>query len=124
MVISMRCVLLASFVLLGACTAGAERAASLNALVGQPQTEVVRQLGVPTRTFSSGGHTFLAYEQEKSSTIYGGGPFFGGGFGYYGGGFGAVSAFPAEIVQRRCETTFEVVADRVQTWSLRGNACG
>jgi len=60
---------------------------------------------------------------SASSCGGGGGPFFASGFGYYGGGFG-YSAFPAEIVQRRCETTLEIVSDRVRSWSLRGNACG
>ena len=121
----MRLAVLSCVLLLGACTAGVDRAAYLNGLVGQPQTEIVRQLGVPTRTFTAGNHTFLAYEQQKSSTIYGGGPFFAGGFGStYGGGFGAFSSFPAEVVPRSCETTFEIVDDRVLTWAVRGNACG
>ena len=121
----MRYVLLATALLLGACSTGADRAAYLNTLVGQPQTELVRQLGVPTRSFIGDGRTFLAYDEERSSTVYSGGPFFFGGFGgFHGGGFGYAAGLPTEVVPRHCETTFEIVNDRVATWSLRGNACG
>lgn len=98
----------------------------LNALVGQPETTVVRQLGVPTRTFETAGRRFLAYEEQRSSTIYNDGPFFAGGFGgFYNGGFGGVyGGLPTQVVRRVCETTFEIANDRVVTWTLRGNACG
>ena len=62
----------------GACTGGFDRQAYLNQLVGQPETELVRQLGVPTRTFETAGHKFLAYDEDRPSEIYGG---FAGGFG-------------------------------------------
>ena len=107
-----------------ACSTGVDRRAYLNTLVGAPEAEVVRQLGVPSRSFSSGGHTYLAYTEARD-TYYGGGPFLFGGFGggYYGPGFG-YTAFAPTVVQRVCETTFDVVDGRVVTWSLRGNACG
>ena len=91
-------------------------------LVGQPETELVRQLGVPSRTYDAGGRRFIAYS-ERRTDIYGGGPFFGG-FGYFGAGYGLYGAFPAQVVERGCETTFEVGEGRVVSWALRGNACG
>ncbi len=111
--------------LLAGCAPAFNRPAFLATLVGQPEAEVVRRLGVPSRTYEAGGRKFLAYAERRSEVITGG-PFFGGfggGFGYYGPGFGLYSAFPSEVIERGCETTFEISDGRVLTWSLRGNAC-
>lgn len=128
----MKRALLLSTLLMAACTTGPDRAAVLNGLVGQPETEVVRVLGVPSRTYETAGHKFLAYTEQRSSYVDGGfGGFYGGGFfggGFYGAGFGPGFGygygFPAEIIPRLCETTFDVAGGRVQSWALRGNACG
>lgn len=106
---------------LTACTPGFDRPAFLTTFVGQPEAEVVRRLGVPTRTFETGGRRFLAYAERRVDVVPAG-PFFGG-FGYFGGGYGYYGAFPSQVVERGCETTFEVADGRVVTWSLRGNAC-
>lgn len=108
---------------LAGCAPAFNRPAFLATFVGQPETELVRRLGVPSRTYETDGRKFLAYSERRSDVI-GGGPFFGG-FGYFGGGLGLGydAAFPAEIIERACETTFEVGNGRVLTWSLRGNAC-
>ena len=84
----------------------------------------MRRLGVPSRTYETGERKFLAYSEQHSDLI-GGGPFFGG-LGYFGpgyGGYGGYGGFPTEVVERKCETTFEVGNGRVLAWSLRGNAC-
>jgi len=107
--------------LLAGCAPGIDRRVALNALVGQPETEIVRLLGVPSRTFEAGGHTFLAYSERRVDSIPAG-PFYGGGFGYFGG-YGYFGGFPATVIERSCETTFEVVDGRAIGWSLRGNAC-
>ena len=105
------------------CAPGFDRRVYLSTLIGQPETELVRQLGVPTRTYDAGGRRFVAYD-ERRAEIFGGGPFFGGGFGYFGAGYGLYGAFPAQVVERGCETTFELAEGRVLSWSLRGNSCG
>jgi hypothetical protein len=48
-----------------------------------------------------------------------------GGFGPWAGGFGygGFGGFGPEIIQRDCDTTFELKAGIVQSWSLRGNDC-
>jgi len=123
----MRLAKLLPLLLITACTTGPDRATVLNSMIGAPEAEVVRQLGVPSRTYETGGHKFLAYTDQRATVIDGGPLMYGGGFfggGYYGSGFGFGSAFPTEIIPRVCETTFDVVGGRVQTWSLRGNACG
>lgn len=108
---------------LAGCAPAFNRPAFLATLVGQPETELVRRLGVPSRTYETDGRKFLAYSERRSEVI-GGGPFFGG-FGYFGSGLGLGydAAFPSEIIERTCETTFEVGNGRVLAWSLRGNAC-
>ena len=114
------------FLLLGAALAGCapafDRPAFLATLVGQPEAELVRRLGVPSRTYETGGRKFLAYAEQPRSDLIGGGPFFGG-FGGFGPGFGYYGDFPAEIIQRSCETTFEVGNGRVLAGSLRVGAC-
>ena len=109
-----------------ACSNQPNRTAVLNGLIGQDETAVVRTLGVPSRTYDTPGHRFLAYAQRSVDYIPGG-PFFGGygfgpGFGYGFGGLG-VGGFPPEVIDRQCETTFDLVNGRAQSWSLRGNAC-
>ena len=75
----------------------AEREAMLGSFIGQSEADVVRELGVPSRVFEADGHRY--------------------GFGYGPG-------FPPDIIQRSCETTFEVVNGKVFSFALRGNACG
>ncbi len=125
--------ILLPLLLLGACATGPDRATVLNSLVGQPETEAVRVLGVPSRSYDTAGHRFLAFTEQRSQVIDGGGPFLVGGGGFYGGGFGVgpgfgpgfgFASFPTEIVPRICETTLDVSGGRVQSWALRGNACG
>lgn len=111
---------------LAGCAPPFDRPAFLTTFVGQPEADVVRRLGVPSRTYEADGRKFLAYSERRSELI-GGGPFFGGfgtfGSGYGGSGFGYSAAFPTEIIERDCETTFEIGGGRVLAWSLRGNAC-
>lgn len=111
--------------LAGGCSTLPQREAFLNSLVGKPVTDLVGQLGVPNRTFDTEGRRYLAYD-ERRVDVFPGGPYLGGpyiarGFGYLGyDGY----TFAPDVVTWNCETTFEVVNARVQSWSLRGNACG
>jgi hypothetical protein len=116
----MRARILVALLLLSACADGlAARKASLAPLVGQSEADLVRALGVPTRSFESGGHRFLEYEARDVSIIpglpgHGFGPW--GSWGYYG-------AMPPQVVERVCDTTFDLVNGRVASFTLRGNAC-
>jgi hypothetical protein len=106
-----------------------QHVAAMNALVGKSESDLVRTLGVPSRTYDTGGHRFLAYSRSKLETIPGSGfgPWWGGGGywggGYWGGGWGGWGGFPPEIVQRDCETTFDLLNGTVQSWTFRGNDC-
>ena len=137
----MRYVLFLLPVLLAGCAVDGirERQAQLAPLIGQSETTLIQRLGVPSRTYETGGSKFLAYTQNSIEYDPGSGPFFDGfggyGFGGFGGGFygpgvygpfgyGGYGGFPPEIYQDHCETTFQVTGGMVRSFSVRGNACG
>ncbi len=105
--------------LLAGCTNQlAARQAYLNQFIGHNESDLVQGMGVPTRSFETGGVTYLAYNESRVDVIPGtagwGPPF----WGWYGGGF------PPQVVTLSCETTFAVSDGVVQSYTLRGNACG
>lgn len=99
----------------------AERAAHMAAFIGMSETDLIRELGVPTRTVDSNGHRFLAYRRSRLDIVPGS-PFMPYGvYGWPAAGYGG--GFPPQVVERGCETTFELVDGRVVHWSQRGNSC-
>jgi hypothetical protein len=95
----------------------AARQAYLNQFVGQPESAVVQAMGVPTRSFVTGGVTYLAYDEHRVDFLPAPPTF----APWYYGGYGA---FPPQVVQFNCETTFEVADNKIRAFTLRGNACG
>ena len=96
-----------AFLVLAALLAGctdqlAARQAYFGQFVGQPDSVLVQQMGVPTRTYETSGVKYLAYDEHRIDVLPGP-PAFGPPFyRWYGGGF------PAQVIDLRCETTFEV----------------
>ena len=121
-----RAAAIALLLLLAACDPYAlqRREAALTRFVGKTEPELVRSLGVPTRSFETGGRRFLAYDEGSVDIVSPLEPWRPPGFGWGGFGWGYGGGFPAQAVQLLCETTFEVAAGRVIGFSLRGNACG
>lgn len=118
---------LGAALVLGGCTAPAlQRPKVLDSMVGQSTVEVLRRFGVPTRTYVAQGHNFLSYIETETqfSPGYSGWDWgWGGGYGYgYGGGWGGVS-IPPSYYSSTCQTTFEVVEDKVVGWKLYGGGC-
>lgn len=110
--------LLAFLALAGCTNLLAERQAYLGQFVGQSESVLVQRMGVPTRSYETGGVKYLAYDERRIDIIPGAptyAPFY---LGWYGGGF------PPQVIELNCETTFDVVAGTVQSFNLRGNACG
>ena len=109
-------------VLLAGCTSyadqRAEREAQLASFIGQPEADLVRALGVPSRQFDADGHRFLAYLDRRVDFVPGYSP-----FRPYRYGFGFAPGFPPQAIERSCETNFEIIAGKVFSYSLRGNAC-
>ncbi len=106
--------------LLAACANPlAARKARMSQLIGKSETDLVQAMGVPVRTYETGGTKFLAYEERRIEIVpgspfaYGSGPY----PGFYGG-------MPTQVLNLVCDTTFTVVNGAVTGFSLRGNACG
>jgi hypothetical protein len=95
----------------------AEREAMLNRFVGQPESAVVQQMGVPSRTYETGGVKYLAYSEHRIDIVPGFPAYTPFWPGWYGGGI------PPQVIELRCETTFEVTQGTVRAFTLRGNAC-
>ena len=115
---------IASLVLLAGLLAGcvnqlAVRQNYLSQFVGRPETDLILALGVPNRTYETGGVKYLAYEERRVEVIpatpmYWGPPYWGWG----------PAAFPPQVLSLACETTVTVKDSVVLSFSLRGNACG
>ncbi len=116
---------------LAGCVIGPSRRQVLDATIGRSETDLVRQFGVPTRTYDAGGRHFLAYVETNQEILGGGlgggfggfGPGFGGGFGGVGGFGGFYGGYPAEVIDDSCETTIEVQTGIVRGWTLHGRGC-
>ncbi len=119
----MRSLGLIALLVLGACANQAleARRARLASLVGQSEIDLVRQMGVPTRTLTLNGEKFLAYDDRRIEFVPGfyGGPLgWGPGWGPWGWG-----PSPPMAIERGCETTFEISGGKVTSFSLRGPEC-
>ena len=114
---------LAVLVLLGACTNHAleQRRAYLASFVGQSEADLVRQLGVPTRTFSLKDETFLAYDDRHLELLPG---FYAGppGWGPWSPGWNWGWA-PPIVIARGCESTFDIRDGKVVGLAMRGPDC-
>jgi hypothetical protein len=114
-----RATLLAVTALGAGCTNQlAERQAYLSRFIGQPESALVQQMGVPARSFETGGVKYLAYDEHRIDILPSGPTFAPYYLGWYGAGF------PPQVIEWKCETTFEVTGGTVQSFTLRGNACG
>jgi hypothetical protein len=117
-----RPVLLVPALLLAGCVNQlAQRQAFLSQFIGHPDSELVQQVGVPTRTYETDGVKYLAYDESRVQIVpavppYGPGPWWA--YGSYGGGF------PPQVINLSCETTFAITGGVVKSYALHGNACG
>ena len=92
----------------------AARMAALSHFVGQPEQTLVQVMGVPTRSYDADGTKFLAYDERRVDFIP----------GVPGVGVWSAGGVPPQRIERWCETTFQVAQAVVQSFTLRGNACG
>ena len=126
----MRRILLVGILLLAGCEPGVSRSTYLSQFIGRTEPELIAAVGVPVRSIESGGVKFLAYSDRRVEIIPGtpGFPGYGPAFGPYGRGYGSgygygFGGLPPQAIERDCETTFELVGNRVRSFTLRGNAC-
>ena len=113
-----RAILLAVSALAGCTNQLAQRQAYLSQFIGQPESALVQQMGVPNRNYETGGVKYLAYDERRIDIIPGPPTYAPVYLGWYGAGF------PPQVVELTCETTFEINAGTVKAFTLRGNACG
>lgn len=119
---------LLSLAALSACATGPTISERLSTYVGRSELDLVSALGVPTRSYETGGQKFLAYEEQRTVSVPGaypggfaGGPFVGGfGRGFYGGGY---AAFGNSYVPVQCDVTFALREGRVASFTYRGQGC-
>lgn len=101
--------------------------AKLNATIGVSSVALIQQFGVPSRSYQAQDHLFLAYIQSDTEYTPGTpdwGWGWGGGYGYgYGYGWGGGGGFPPSVYTTSCQTTFELVDDKVIGWKKRGDGC-
>lgn len=106
-------------VLVAACAGCARQGPSalevkLASMVGESEADVVREFGVPNRTFETGGDRFIAYIERRQDVVPSGGPWGPPWWGWSN----------SQVITRSCEITFEIAAGRVKSYGLRGDACG
>jgi hypothetical protein len=114
---------------LAGCATGPTLAQRMHALVGQPESVLVQQLGVPNRTITAGGVKYLAYTYQNTQVVPGSSFGFGwGGYGPWGGGYGPWGGSfyaPPSVIVTGCEATFQMgPGDVAVAVVLRGNNCG
>ena len=116
---------LLSLAVLSACAVGPTISERLSTYVGRSELDLVSALGVPTRSYETGGQKFLAYEEQRTVALpsayptgFVGGPF---GRGFYGGGYAAYGTSYAPV---QCDVTFALREGRVASFTYRGQGCG
>ena len=114
----------AAALVLAGCTFGPGLSERMSAYVGRPESALVQQMGVPDKTITVNGTTYLAYRQGRP--VYYGGPYFAPYPGWWGGYPFYPTLTPGYVptyVYQSCTITFAVKKGMVESFTLRGNDC-
>ncbi|MDF7674053.1 hypothetical protein PT277_07480 [Acetobacteraceae bacterium ESL0709] len=112
----------------GCATSPLQQKKLLDSLIGRSSLDVVRTFGVPSTTYHTQDHDFMAY-LVTDTQYFPGSPDWGWGWGGYGyGGWGSpgpwgMGGIPPSYSTTSCQTMFELVQDHVISWSKRGDGC-
>lgn len=106
--------------LLAGCATGPTLQQRLATFIGRSEGELVAELGVPVRSYETDGRRFLQFERERTVAVSQPDPFFYPGPYRYRGWM----APPPAYAQVRCDITFALRQQRVESFSLNGQACG
>lgn len=107
--------------LLAACATGPTFQQRMATYVGRSEADLVSGMGVPVRTYETGGRRFLQYEQQSTVTVpgdpwgYGGGPWWG---------YRRPWAVPPSYAVVTCDITFALRQGLVENFTARGQGCG
>jgi hypothetical protein len=119
----MRRVLPLALLLLSGCATGPTLAERLSTYVGRSEGDLVAELGVPVRVHEAEGRRFLAFERRRTVAYREPGfdrPFF---YGPFGPRWGYLPG-PTGYAVLGCDITFALRRGVVESFSLRGEACG
>ncbi|PHK93351.1 hypothetical protein CR162_19000 [Pseudoroseomonas rhizosphaerae] len=104
--------------LLAGCAApGPTLEQRLSTFINRSEAELVARLGVPVRTYETGGRRFLQFE-ERQTVLVPGDPW---GYGYYG--YRRPWHTPSSYAVVQCDMTFAIRNDRVESFTARGQGC-
>jgi hypothetical protein len=116
--------ILATAMLAGCATVSpAQRAADLNASVGESEAALVQQRGAPTSVAQQGDNRLLTYDHRVVATLPGSGLSPYGPLGHWATYPIQYGAEPPTPVVKECRVTFDVNGGKVISWSQAGNDC-
>lgn len=106
-----------------ACAVGPTLSQRLSAYVGGSEAELVQALGVPVRSYETEGIRFLQFERRSIVALPQPDPFYN--YGYWG-----YRPWPwrpwvnsPSYAEVRCDITFAVRNQRVESFTLNGDGC-
>jgi len=118
-----RLALLLCLLALAGCATSEFYAKRLSAFVGASEADLVRQFGVPVRTYAAGGSRFLEYNAVHVSHDPGT-PGYWRTWRRRGRVYREwVPGIPPSTTVWQCRTTWEIVQARVRNFSFAGNGC-
>jgi hypothetical protein len=103
---------------LAACAVGPTLEQRLATFVGRSEGDLVAELGVPVRSYETEGRRFLQFEQQSTIAISQPDPFFYGPSWRYRPWLASPT-----YAQVRCDITFALRAQRVESFTLNGQGC-
>jgi len=91
--------------------------------VGSTEIELIRSWGAPQHSYKSGSIKFIVYNSSRSVDIPGTTPTYKttliGNTAYTN----TTGGTPDQNFQYSCETTFEIMDEKIVSWSFKGNDC-
>lgn len=108
---------------LAACATTDRYDASLNALIGTPEADLVRAWGRPARSYDTGGFHYLVYASNGTAYVTGTATSYQPTTKAGEMHDSAVGGSPDLSIGLVCLTTFEVQNAKVVSWWHKGNYC-
>lgn len=115
--------LLVVALLLSGCATEGKYKQVLDSWTGSDELDLIRSWGAPMQIYESSGHRFLVYSSDRNVFLPGIAPTYQTnvvGNTAYTNSYGGT---PAMNINKTCTTTFEVVDEKIYSWSYRGNDC-
>lgn len=115
--------LAALLLILTGCATTANYEKILNSWVGATELDLIREWGPPQQSYEAGGRKFVVYTSSRNVYISGTAPSYTttiiGNTAYTR----PVGGTPGQNIGLSCQTTFEILDDRIVSWRWQGNDC-